>query len=467
MFLGNVRAMRRTCLTITLLLALSPLPPAEAKPSASKKAEAKPSASKKTDPPFVHLSSLGCSGCHKEQYRQWLVSLHALAHKEPIYDAYFMLASRQSGKKMETFCGPCHTPVGVLRGELPFPHALNKPGDTKVGAVASEGLGCDFCHTVTGHTKVGNFGFIMKPSDVKLGPLKDPKPLTHKARYASHLRKAEYCGTCHQVTHPGNGIKLETTYEEWKKGPYAAAGVVCQDCHMTAGLPEGDGTAAGIPRPPRHPGKAAVMGPHRPHISRHYFVGPNVIFTPGLGEEGKKIRALGLALLRKAATLEILAPEVKDGRPALRVKVTNVGAGHGLPTGVTEIREMWLEVTAKDSRGKVLLSSGFLDKQGNIRKAPDGSTVIYRTEVHDAAGKDTTLFWNTVKKVTDRRIPPLASVVERYALKGKVRGLVTVKVRLLYRSVPPWGLAEAGLSADKIKVPVLVMAEAVKKVKVP
>ena len=223
---------------------------------------------------------------------------------------------------------------------------------------------------------------------------------------------------------------------------------------MTAGLPEGDGTPAGIGKPPRHPGKAAVMGPRRPHLSRHSFVGPNVTFTPGQGTEGAHLRKLGLELLRKAARLEILAPRARE----VRVKVTNVGAGHGIPTGVSELREMWLEVTVTDRRGRALLRLGGLDGEGNVAKEP--GVVIYRTEVHDAEGKDTTLFWNTVKKVSDRRIPPLASVVERFALPAKARGPVKVAVKLLYRSVPPWGLKEAGLSPDKIKVPVLTMAEA-------
>ena len=230
---------------------------------------------------------------------------------------------------------------------------------------------------------------------------------------------------------------------------------------MTGGLPAGDGTPSGIGKALRHPGSAATMGLDRPHISRHYFVGPNVTFTGAQGKEGQKLRALGLALLREAARLEILPTVQEKGRRHIRVKVTNVGAGHGLPTGVTEVREMWLDVTVKDGRGKVLLRSGALDSDGNIRKDP--GVVIYRTEVHDAQGKDTTLFWNTVKKASDRRIPPLASVVERYPLPESARGPLKVTVKLLYRSVPPWGLAEAGLSSKDVKVPVITMAEVEKK----
>ncbi len=410
----------------------------------------------KADGPFVPLSSLGCSGCHPKQYSQWSVSLHAQAHTEPIYNIYFIKASQQSKKKLETFCGACHTPLGVRSGQIPYKKALEKVTDTQVDPVSTEGVQCDFCHTITGHTMVGNSGFVGAASDTMLGPIKDPKPVTHRARHAPHLRGAEYCGTCHQVTHPGNGIKLETTYEEWKKGPYAAAGVVCQDCHMSRAIPAGDGTPAGIKPPVKDPGKAAVMGPRRPHISDHRFVGPNVMFTASQGAEGARLREAGIALLRRAGRLEIGEPVPGKAGVVLPVRVTNVGAGHNLPTGVTEIREMWLEVTVKDRRGKVVLRSGDLDASGNIKPG----AVVYRTEVHDAQGRDTTLFWNTVKKARDYRIPPLATVTERYPLPAGARGAVTVEARLLYRSVSPRGLAEAGVPPGTVKVPVISMAEA-------
>ena len=36
----------------------------------------------------------------------------------------------------------------------------------------------------------------------------------------------------------------------------------------------------------------------------------------------------------------------------LTVRVANVGAGHGLPTGVSDFRQMWLDVTATDANGE-------------------------------------------------------------------------------------------------------------------
>lgn len=396
--------------------------------------------------------SKSCAGCHPEQYALWEHSLHALAHAEPVYDHYFIKASQQSQKALEPYCGRCHTPLAVLSGAIPFGHPLQKAGDTRVDRVAREGVQCDFCHTTRGHTQVSNAGYVLEPSDVKRGPLSRSKPVSHRAAQDPRFRSAEYCGTCHQVIHPTNGIHLETTYAEWKTSPFAKAGVVCQDCHMTDGLEPGKG-AEPIGRPVRHPGKAAAMGESRPHVSRHFFVGPNVLFLDRAGQEAAGERARREAFLRRAGRVEILGiSRAKDGL-YLSLRVKNTGAGHSLPTGITEVRELWLEVVVKNPGGKVLLHSGALDAQGNLTPG----TLHYRTIVHDAQGRDTTLFWNTVKKIRDRRIPSLGSLDERIPLPQGLRGQVTVEAALRYRSISPAGLAEAGVPAGTVTVPVLTV----------
>ena len=169
--------------------------------------------------PYRHRRSTVCEACHTRHHEEWRLSMHALAHKEPIYDHYFMTASRQSGKKLETFCARCHTPISVMEGKIPFPHPLRKPGDTRVRKAAAEGVQCDFCHTLTGYTKLFNSGYVAKPSNEKQGPLTDAKPVSHTSKHNPLFRRSELCATCHNVNHPANGIVLEATYTEWKKSP--------------------------------------------------------------------------------------------------------------------------------------------------------------------------------------------------------------------------------------------------------
>ena len=62
-------------------------------------------------------------------------------------------------------------------------------------------------------------------------------------------------------------------------------------------------------------------------------------------------------LLRTSAKLDV---NIKDNK--LLVGVQNVGAGHHLPTGVADFRELWLDITITDATGKIVFSSGKLDK---------------------------------------------------------------------------------------------------------
>lgn len=449
--------------TLTSLLLLAACGPTGSKPKArdTNNAARQP----RRPPPEArmerHFSARGCQGCHPNQYAQWKVSLHAKAHTEAVYDFYFMTASRDD-KKLEPFCGRCHTPIGTLTGQIPFKHALRKKGDTRVDAVASEGVQCDFCHTITGHTRVENAGFVVQPSDTKRGQLADPRPVSHRAKQDRYFRSAEYCGTCHQVVHPTNGIKLETTYGEWKASPYAKAGIVCQDCHMTEGLVPTPGKGLGTA--PRHPGKAAEGGKQRPNLSRHYFVGPNLMFSQGADARALKQRSE--ALLRRAAKVEVGAVTRAGGGLQVVVRVTNTGAGHSIPTGVTELRQVWLEVKVT-SRGRVLLHSGARDKGGRILPG----AVVYRTHVYDAKGRDTTLFWRTVRKGTDRRIGARQTLTETFTAPAspatRAAKQVTVEVKLQYRSVPPWGLTEAAVPPGTVTVPIFTMCATTKSVPLP
>ncbi|MFH2007714.1 MAG: multiheme c-type cytochrome [bacterium] len=400
---------------------------------------------------YKYQASTACEDCHPNQTKEWKGSAHQQAHFEPIYDFYFMTASRQSGKKLETFCAKCHTPLGVHAGEIPFGHPLKKPGDTKVSTVATEGVSCDFCHTISGVTKVQNSGYVMTPSVTKQGQLRDAKPQDHKAQYSALFRSAELCGSCHQVVHPTNGIVLEDTYGEWKRSAYAKAGIVCQDCHMTAGLkPQTAATARDIGKPERHPGTAAEEGRKRAHVSQHHFVGPNLFLASGNPSRKRAAEAL----LRRAGRVTVDSLKRVGRTAVLKLKVSNTGAGHYLPTGVSELRELWLDVEVRNGRGRVIWRSGALGADGNLGK----DAVVYRTIVHDAKGKDTTLFWNTVKKVKDRRIPPLGSLTETFRIPlGRARK-VTVKVSLHYRPVSPYGLAEAGVPKGRVQVPIFTIS---------
>ncbi len=209
-----------------------------------------------------------------------------------------------------------------------------------------------------------------------------------------------------------------------EEGPYAAEGIVCQDCHMTPG--------AGVVKP--NPGKAASMGPDREHIYTMTFAGGNV----GLGDA-----ALAGANLAAAATMDLEVPEVQEGGDvALKTTITNGGAGHYLPTGLTEVRQMWLEVTATDDMGNELLNER--RDFGTVLKGADGS---YPVEMWDAVGIQ-----------SDDRIPPRESTSNDYSFP-MATGAVTVKATLYYRSCSEEMAEKAG-----VEIPTTTMAEVTKTV---
>jgi len=116
----------------------------------------------------------------------------------------------------------------------------------------------------------------------------------------------------------------------------------------------------------------------------------------------------------------------------VEVRVTNNGAGHYLPTGITEERQMWLDFKVTDATGRVVYHSGAVDADGNV----DPRAVVYNTVVADKAGKPTLRFWLAEKIVSDKRIPPQETVTERYSflVPADAQSPFAVEVILRYRS---------------------------------
>ncbi|MCK8115166.1 multiheme c-type cytochrome [Anaerosoma tenue] len=357
-------------------------------------------------------ASTGC-GCHSELVGQWQPSMHQQALTDPIYLSKLAEADEATDGEVTPFCLQCHSPIAVMAGEA---EGLDHSGVSDVGM---EGVTCTFCHHVTGTTDpVGNASQIVSEEDVRVAQLKDPQA-PHAAAYSQFHETAEFCGSCHNVNHPTNGVHLEATYTEWSEGPYAAEGVVCQDCHMTPG--------PGVTKP--NPGKAASTGPEREHIYTMTFAGGNVALGDAVLAEER---------LKAAATLELEVPEVvESGEVPVMTTITNSGAGHYLPTGLTEVRQMWLEVTATDENGAELLSE---------RRE-------FGTIMEDADGNHPAEMWDAVAIYSDDRIPPQESTSNEYSFP-MASGPVTVKAALYYRSCSEEIADKAG-----VDVPTTTMAE--------
>ena len=353
-------------------------------------------------------------GCHAGLIDDWRRSMHSQALHDPLYLTKLAKAEEEAGPAVVRFCEECHGAIAAMAGEL---------DDRVFSEQGGEGVTCDLCHQVTGtRDPIGNTSLIVEPDGTKRAQFADSESPAHATAYSAFHETAEFCGMCHNVDHPGNGFPIEATYTEWAESPYADEGIVCQDCHMTPG--------PGVTKP--SPGKAAAGGPDRPHIYRMTFAGGNV----ALGHS-----ELAEERLQAAAEIEVLADELASGggQTSATVRITNVGAGHYLPTGLTDFRRMWVELTATDAEGV--------------------ETEVGRREFHsvfkDAEGNYPVEMWDAVDFQSDDRIPPRESVEETWDVEMPEAGPLTLTATLYYRSCTEEFAAEAG-----VDVPTTTMTSA-------
>lgn len=350
--------------------------------------------------------------CHSNFITEWQQSMHAKALTDPLFKAKLAQANAATGNQLGPFCLKCHGPVGTM---------TNRLGDTDPLAASAQGIPCSFCHQATGAgAPTNNVSLLVDPSGTYRAQIATPTA-PHPTAVSPFHRTSEICGSCHNVAHPGNGLPLEATYSEWQASPQAKAGTTCQDCHMSQ-TPGQIGPSVGWD---------AGGGPRRP-VYQMSFMGAQV----GLGNP-----ILAEQMLQNAATLELESPGVLEGakNTSVTITITNVGAGHDLPTGLSEVREMWLDVT-------------FIGPDGKVTELGKHA---YGTVLKDANGKYPAELWAATGIQSDDRIPPKGTSVSGYKFEfpsGAEYG--TIKAQLLYRSAPDALAKKAG--ADN---PTTVMAE--------
>jgi hypothetical protein len=352
-------------------------------------------------------SAQGCY-CHGFLFYTWSQSMHAKALSDPLYQRKVEQADVATHGKLSGFCNECHGPVASMSGEI---HGLDT---SKASAVSKEAVTCDFCHQVTAlGAPLSNTSQVLTPDGTKRAQLADSKSPAHKTASSPIYASAEFCGSCHDVSHPVNGMHLETAYSEWKASPYAKQGIVCQECHMDP-----------------QPGTAGAGGKQRDKIYMMSFAGGNA----GIGS-----KSAAEQMLRSAARIDVQAPDqTGGGDDNVTVTVRNVGAGHFLPTGLTEVRKMWLEVRFVDGTGAVIAT-----------KRHDYGTVL-----KDAKGNHPVELWDAAGVYSDDRIPPQGASTLAFPLP-KTSGPVSVVASLLYRSA-----SEDFASSAHVTLPTTLMASA-------
>ncbi|UCF87415.1 MAG: hypothetical protein JSV71_01520 [Nitrospiraceae bacterium] len=409
-----------------------------------------------------------CEGCHAEIYEMWNGSMHSKAFLNPLWQSatkLFVSEISTPGEILEMrTCVKCHTPLGFRSYQISHP----EDDFDRVPELPAQGVFCNWCHNISEVKHIGDARYEIDPGggeenpSTMLGPYKDAYSNVHPTKYSELHTRSEFCGLCHNVSHAINRLPIEMTYDEWKNSPYNTGDpettVSCQDCHMRQrpGIPSTGKTAR-----LDNPGKSSKYGPRRKHVWTHYFVGANAIIT----KQFRSITHAEMAVqnLKHAADLEIIknATYRRKETASIYIKVTNSGAGHYLPTGLTAIRQMWLHVKVSDSAGKVLLQSGELDEQGGLEK----NTVVYHTVLGNNKGEPTINIAKAAQILHDHRIPPKGHITENFTfnIPSDAESPLLIEAILKYRSISK-PLAQE-LMADKTQdVPVIIMVSDFKSI---
>ena len=358
----------------------------------------------------AYPSAETCGRCHVDIHANWQSSLHRLSAVDPWYLKVKELLAFEQGELAVRECAGCHAPVALMTGEVGL-YSRESPS-------SQQGVSCVLCHTLD-RVDGGNARYVSDPGRIRPYPGGDylaeggieaaahlvmVDPAQHKAdMMRPFYRSSQLCQGCHELTI--NKVPLQSTFSEWSKSSFAAKGVTCQGCHFTPG--------AG---PTTEAGRLVEHYPNtRERVLKHTLGGGSV--TVGTRDNRSELREA----LKLSASL--------SGQQ-LTVTVKNVLAGHAMPTGVGDLRQLWVEVTGTGNGGTVF-ASGHLDAAGNLQPGSQ----IFHLVLGDEQGQPLVRhdIWRVKSILKDTRIPADGQRRVSYQLPTGVR---SIKVRLLWRDAP-------------------------------
>ncbi|MFA6195461.1 MAG: multiheme c-type cytochrome [Sulfurimonas sp.] len=402
-------------------------------------------------------NSAKCKSCHTEIFNQWADSNHRhIAGTNPYYMVMENLAAQDKGNGFRKWCMGCHNPSAITTGQDKTTHTMNDntmPDVLFEGGSADlieelkthgnsrleQGVSCITCHRITKTDSKGNSSYsldvtnrkkyVFEDSNLQVSQWLDEKfinsnPKVHKESYSNPIyKKSTYCASCHDEFLPDSNLSVVATFKEWEKSPFnnptdLSKHKNCIDCHMTnlkdnKFSPLKDSSTEG--------------GKIKEDVKVHYFSGSNHFLS---GLKNKVNEEQTIQLLKTSAKLDVA---IKDGK--IEVGVKNVGAGHHLPTGVADFRELWLDITLKDKNNKVVFESGKLKADNNLGEDARPFMKIFGDENGVPVGL---LFWRYKKLLSDTRIPAGERRVESYEIKEELQYPLTATVKLNFRVYPQW-----------------------------
>ncbi|MFN3200505.1 MAG: multiheme c-type cytochrome [Bradymonadia bacterium] len=350
-------------------------------------------------------------------YDLWQASMMANAARDPFWRAELAVETNALpafAALIEGTCMTCHAPMVMYdpvpsAGDPQRVASLWSEGDA--ASLGLDGVSCTVCHQIeadglgTSARFSGNYSLndqrrIYGPYDDQVGA-----PMAQRSAFnpvqGLHMSESSFCSTCHTLETPTFDLGGELTerkfpeqmpYLEWRNSKYNDEGAegpdtrTCQDCHMPDLERDGSPVRTTLARAPS--GEPYPNLPERSPVSRHVFIGGNVLVPSILRDHADDLqplasreafdRTIELArakLQNDTADVEITSATWDGADVVVKVQVTNK-AGHKFPTGFPA-RRAFLKVIITLPDGTVMFASGDTDSYGRI---VDGSGRILDTE---------------------------------------------------------------------------------------
>jgi hypothetical protein len=161
----------------------------------------------------------------------------------------------------------------------------------------------------------------------------------------------------------------------------------------------------------------------------------------------------------------------RDDTLAITYELSNSLTGHNVPSGPAFNRQMWVEIIVQGDKGDTVYASGLLDGNGDLRDNNSDevkrglvpkdndlnlyNAILYRHGVEGAS------FINADAQIT-KTIPPAGVRYATYFITPAMKAANTnlnVRMRLLFRAIPPYTMRAIGLEHLLDRLLVFTMEE--------
>jgi tetratricopeptide (TPR) repeat protein len=413
--------------------------------------------------PKIFYTAQYCGHCHKEAYRQWRQTAHGNSFRAPWYLKNVNMLIDEKGVQFSRHCEGCHNSVALLSGDL-------TQGMPKKRPFEDEGITCSVCHSIQSTDATGTGSYVMGTPAVMVdekgapvtGPVSDAEILAHLDRHSKAvmrplLQTAEFCAACHKAAIPQSlddykWLRAISLYDEWQGASFTKqsplpfyrkdSAFTCQTCHMPR-----EALAAGADDPGAKDGK----------FTSHRWLGGNTLIPAYYkydeqaeklaaflknGAQGTGVFNVDIFALQKenAPDPPLVAPlglcnfSIAPGDTLIAdVVIQNKGIAHSHIPEQRDFYESWVDFTVKDSSGKTLAESGFLQPDGYL----DPSAHSFTNRLVNTKGElnDLHQIWHNRVLAYNNTIQSGRSQLVRYRfrLPRDIKGQFTITATVKYR----------------------------------